>query len=97
MSVTMITVANFAEAGTEALHRYVEGTLPLLAQAGARVQRYGGVEALVDKTPFDLVAIMEFPSDAAMRQFLVSDAYRALDVYRNQAFSFIKTFACQAL
>lgn len=28
MSVTMITVANFAETGTKALHRYVEGTLP---------------------------------------------------------------------
>lgn len=97
MSVTMITVANFAETGTEALHRYVEGTLPLLAQAGAMVQRYGGVEALVDQTPFDLVAIMEFPSDAAMRQFLASDAYRAMEVYRDQAFTCIKAFACQTL
>lgn len=37
MSTTMITVANFAEDGADALQRYVEGVLPLLEQAGAKV------------------------------------------------------------
>jgi uncharacterized protein (DUF1330 family) len=97
MSITMITVANFAEDGAGALQRYVEGTLPLLEKADARVLRYGGVEALVGEELFDLVAVMEFPSDAAMRQFLDSDAYAAMELYRNKAFKFIRTFACNTL
>ncbi len=97
MTVTMITVANFAKDETEALQRYVEGTLPLLEQAGAKVLRYGGVEALVGDEPLDLVAVMEFPSDVAMRRFLGSDAYAAMEPYRDRAFQFIKTFACQTL
>jgi uncharacterized protein (DUF1330 family) len=97
MTVTMITVGNFATGETEALQRYVAGTLPLLAQAGAKVLRYAGVEALVGDKPFDLVAVMEFPTEAAMRQFLGSDAYAEMEPYREQAFQFIKTFACQTL
>lgn len=94
MSTTMITVANFAEDGAEALQRYVEGVLPLLEQAGANVQRYGGVEALVSSDRFDLVAVMEFPSADAMKQFLSSEAYIAMEPYRDHAFKFLTTFSC---
>jgi uncharacterized protein (DUF1330 family) len=97
MTTTMITIANFAEDGTEALQRYVEGVLPLLEQAGAKVQRYGSVETLVGDDRFDLVALMEFPSDAAMKQFLSSDAYAAMEPDREQAFKFLTTFSSNSL
>lgn len=97
MITTMITIANFAEDGTEALQRYVEGVLPLLEQAGAKVQRYGGVETLVGNDRFDLVAVMEFPSAAAMKQFLSSDAYAAMEPYREKAFKFLTTFSSDLL
>ncbi|NJK39296.1 MAG: DUF1330 domain-containing protein [Oscillatoriales cyanobacterium RM2_1_1] len=97
MTATMITIANFAEDGAEALQRYVEGVLPLLEQAGAKVQRYGGVETLVGRDRFDLVAVMEFPNDSAMKQFLSSDAYMAMEPYREKAFQFLTTFASNSL
>lgn len=97
MTVTMITIANFAEDGAEALQRYVEGVLPLLEQAGAKVQRYAGVETLVNTDRFDLVAIMEFPSEDAMKQFLSSQAYMAMEPYRDKAFKFLTTFSSNSL
>jgi uncharacterized protein (DUF1330 family) len=97
MSATMITIANFAEDGTEALQQYVKGVLPLLEQAGAKVQRYGGVETLVGSDRFDLVAVMEFPSEAAMKQFLSSDAYTGMEPYRDKAFKFLTTFTGNVL
>jgi uncharacterized protein (DUF1330 family) len=97
MTTTMITIANFAEGGAEALQTYVEGVLPLLEKAGAKVQRYGSVETLVGSDRFDLVAVMEFPSDAAMQQFLSSDAYTAMEPYREKAFKFLTTFASNVL
>jgi uncharacterized protein (DUF1330 family) len=97
MTITMITIANFTEDGAEALQRYVEGVLPLLEQAGARVQRYGGVEPLVGGDRFDLVAVMEFPSEAVMKQFLSSDAYAAMEPYREKAFKFLTTFSSHSL
>jgi uncharacterized protein (DUF1330 family) len=97
MITTMITIANFAEDGAEALQRYVEGVLPLLEQAGAKVQRYGGVETLVGSDRFDLVAVMEFPSEAAMKQFLASDAYMSMEPNREKAFKFLTTFSSSAL
>lgn len=97
MTVTMITIANFAEDSAEALRHYVEGVLPLLEQAGVKLQRYEGVETLVGSDRFDLVAIMEFPSEVAMKQFLASDAYGAMEPYREKAFKFLTTFSSHAL
>jgi uncharacterized protein (DUF1330 family) len=97
MPVTMITVANVAEDGADALQHYVEGVLPLLEQAGAIVQRYAGVETLVGTERFDLVAIMQFPSEDSMKQFLESDAYAAMESYREKAFRFLTTFSSQSL
>jgi uncharacterized protein (DUF1330 family) len=97
MTMTMITIANFAEDGAEALQAYVKGVLPLLEAAGAKVQRYGGGETLVGSDRFDLVAVMEFPSEAAMKQFLSSDAYTAMEPYREKAFKFLTTFASDVL
>jgi uncharacterized protein (DUF1330 family) len=46
---------------------------------------------------FDLVAVMEFPSEAAMKQFLLSDAYTAMEPYRENAFKFLTTFSSNSL
>jgi uncharacterized protein (DUF1330 family) len=97
MPVTMITVANFAEDGADALQHYVDGVLPLLEQSGAIVQRYGSVETLVGTERFDLVAIMQFPSEDSMKQFLTSDAYEAMEPYREKAFRFLTTFSSKIL
>jgi len=93
----MITVATFAEDGSEALQHYVEGVLPLLEQAGASTRRYQGMKPLVGDDLFDLVAVIEFPSNAAINQFLSSDAYMAMEPHRDNAFKFIRTFACNTL
>jgi uncharacterized protein (DUF1330 family) len=97
MIATMITIANFSEDGAKALQRYVEGVLPLLEQAGAKVQRYGGIETLVGSDRFDLVAVMEFTSEAAMKRFLSSDSYTAMEPYREKAFKFLTTFSSDSL
>jgi uncharacterized protein (DUF1330 family) len=97
MPVTMVTVADFATDGADALDRYVSGTLPLLEQAGAQVERYSGTEAVVGDEPFDLVAVITFPNDAAMQQFLKNDEYLALEPDRDRAFRSIKTFVSQVL
>lgn len=88
MSATMITVANFAEDGTEALQNYVEGVLSLLEQAGAKVLRYGGEEILVGTERFDLIAVMEFPSAETMKQFLISDDYLAMELTETELSNF---------
>jgi uncharacterized protein (DUF1330 family) len=80
-------VANFAENGADALQHHVEGVLLLLEQAGAIVQRYGGVETLVAAERFDLVAIMQFPREESMNQFLESGAYAAMEAYREKRFA----------
>jgi uncharacterized protein (DUF1330 family) len=69
----------------------------LLEKAGAKVQRYGGVETLVGSERFDLVAVMEFPDEAAMNQFLLSDAYSLMEPYREIAFKFLTTFSSKPL
>jgi uncharacterized protein (DUF1330 family) len=84
----MITVANFAEDGTEALQNYVEGVLSLLEQAGAKVLRYGGEEILVGTERFDLIAVMEFPSAETMKQFLISDDYLAMELTETELSNF---------
>jgi uncharacterized protein (DUF1330 family) len=55
------------------------------------------VEALVTTDRFDLVAVMEFPSEEAMKQFLTSEAYLAMEPYRDKAFKFLTTFSCNSL
>ncbi|AFY97036.1 DUF1330 domain-containing protein [Chamaesiphon minutus] len=98
MSTIMITVGNLAENGAESLERYAQGVIPLLEQAGVKILgRYQGIEALVGEHPFDLVAVMEFPSLEAMKQFLASDAYGAMIPDRERAFKYLRTFACNTL
>ncbi len=98
MAAIMITVGMLAEDGDADLQRYAEGVIPLLHQAGVQILgRYQGLETLVGDDRFDLVSVMAFPSIQAMKQFLASDDYSAMIPYRNKAFKFIRTFACNPL
>ena len=98
MSTIMITVGTLAENGAESLDRYAKGVIPLLEQAGVKILgRYQGVEALVGDSPFDLVAVMEFPNEIAMKQFLSCDAYAAMIPHRYKAFKYLTTFSCNVL
>lgn len=98
MSAIMITVGILAEDGAESLERYAQGVILLLKQADVKILgRYQGKEVLVGEDLFDLVAVMEFPDDDAMKQFLNSDAYAVMIPHRNKAFKFMRTFACNLL
>ncbi|SRR5579883_71461 len=98
MSAIMVTVGKLHPDGAEALELYAAGVIPLLKQAGVKILgRYQGVETLVGDDMFDLVAVMEFPNFEAMRQFLTSEDYVAMIPYRNRAFKYIRTFACNTL
>lgn len=98
MTAIMITVGKLTENGAESLEHYAQGVIPLLEAAGVRILgRYQGLEPLVGEDLFDLVSVMEFPDERAMSTFLSSAAYQAMVPHRNQAFEFIRTFACQVL
>ena len=98
MPTIMVTIGSFAPDGAKHFESYVAGVLPLLEKAGAKVrERLRGLEALVGLDFPDLVAVLEFPSDAAMHSFLNSEEYRALIHHREKAFKYIRTFSCEAM
>lgn len=98
MPATMVTLGTLAPGGAAHYADYAAGVLPLLRQAGATIrERLQGRAALVGATFPELVAVIEFPDDAAMHAFLASAAYRALIPHREKAFTSLSTFACEAL
>jgi uncharacterized protein (DUF1330 family) len=91
----MVTIGRFRPGGEAAYERYAAGVLPILERIGAKPrERLRGVEALAGDAAPDLVAVLEFPGEAAIRSFLSSPEYGALLVHRNDAFTNIQSFLC---
>lgn len=98
MTATMITIGTLNPQGDVHLQRYAEMVIPLLESAGVTIRgRFKGIESLVGEVHPDLVAVMEFPDVAAMKQFLSSSSYQKALPHRNNAFKTIHTFACESL
>lgn len=98
MPAIMITIASFAPDGAEHYARYAAGVLPLLEKAQVKLrERLRGREALVGDDFPELVAVMEFPDEVAMKSFLSSTEYQALIPHRELAFKMIHTFSCDEL
>lgn len=98
MPAIMVTIGSFAHDGAEHYARYAAGVLPLLEKARVRLrERLKGRAALVGDEFPDLVAVLEFPDEMAMRSFLSSMEYQALIPHRERAFKMIRTFTCDVL
>jgi len=98
MPAIMVTIASFAHDGAEHYARYAAGVLPLLEKAQVKLrERLGGREALVGEDFPELVAVLEFPNEVAMKSFLSSQEYRALIPHREKAFKTLRTFSCEVL
>lgn len=97
MTATMVTIGRFRPGGEAAYARYAAGVLPILERIGARArERLKGIETVVGAGGPDLVAVLEFPDEGAMRDFLASDEYRALLIHREGAFAEITSTFCQS-
>jgi len=71
--------------GREAYARYAEGVRACLAAIGGRVRFGGAVTGLLIgevEEPWDMVAIAEYPSRAAMLAMVQSAEYRAIMKHR---------------
>lgn len=98
MSAIMVTIGSFAPDGAEHYARYAAGVLPLLEKAQVKLrERLRGREALVGEDFPELVAVLEFPDEVAMKLFLSSREYQALIHHREKAFKSIRTFSCDVL
>ena len=94
----MVTIGSLAVDGAPHYDADARGVMPLFSQLGVKLrERLCGREALVGADYPDLIAVMEFPSEAAIKSFLASDAYRALIPNREKAFREPRTFICETL
>lgn len=98
MTATLITIGTLKPNAETHLEQYAQAVIPLLKAAGVKIRgRYKGVETLVGERRPDLVAVMDFPSVDAIKQFFSSDAYQVALVHRHQAFHTLQTFIAEAL
>ena len=98
MPAIMVTIGSFALEGAEHYARYAAGALPLLEKAQVKLrERLRGHEALVGEDFPDLVAVLEFPDEVAMKSSFSSREYLALIPHRERAFKMIRTFSCDVL
>jgi len=72
--------------GRDAYHRYGAAFAPMLRAAGGRIVYAGDVTFLMlgrVETPWDEVALAEYPSRAAFLAVMSSPAYREIAVHRS--------------
>lgn len=71
--------------GTQAYALYADGVSKIVASLGGEMKFFGQVERLMlgeVEDLWDQIAIVTYPSRAAMFEMIVSDAYRAIEVHR---------------
>lgn len=88
MPVTVLALTTLRPGGEAALQAYLDTVGPLMQAAGARlVSRHAVGRLLSGDSPARFVSIMEYPSDAEVRQVFESSAYLALAQIKAAAFS----------
>ena len=88
MSVTVLALTTLRPGGEAALQTYLDMVAPLMEAAGARlVSRNVVSRVLSGDSPAQFVSLMDYPSEAAVRQVFDSPAYLGLTLIKAAAFS----------
>ncbi len=88
MTLTVLALTALRPGGEAALQSYLAVVGPLMQAAGARlVSRHVTTRALSGEIPAQFVSLVDYPSEAALRQVFESPAYLALDGIKAEAFS----------
>ena len=87
MSVIVLALVTINEAEPYALSKYLDATLPLLDEVGAKiVQRFDVNEVVVGRRPAQSVIMVEYPSREAVDKVFSSATYRGVLHCRDRAF-----------
>ena len=83
--IVMVNLLRFkGEAGRASFEKYIELTRPLSEKVGIQVRYVGaGLMSVIGPEHWDLVALAEYPSRAALLSFVRHPEYQALAHYRN--------------
>lgn len=77
----------------EAFAFYSENSAPLFKKAGGTpVGKFKITQNLVGNTNLQILVIMEFPSDQAIKNVFASEEYKKLLPYRDKAFSELEVY-----
>ncbi len=88
MSLSVLAMTTLRPGGETALQTYLDVVGPLMQAAGAKlVSRHAVSRVLAGDSPAQFVSLVDYPSDAALRQVFESPSYLALDRIKDQAFS----------
>jgi uncharacterized protein (DUF1330 family) len=88
MPLTVLALTTLRPGGEAALQTYLDVVGPLMQAAGARlVSRHAVSRALAGNKPAEILSLVEYPSEAAIRQVFENPAYLALDRVKAEAFS----------
>lgn len=86
--VKVVALLEIRKGELDALAAYLEGSLPILESAGAKiVQRFELTEPILGKSTSRAIVIVEYPNREAIDEVFASKAYRALIPIRDRAFS----------
>lgn len=95
MRSVLVTIGRLSPDGGEWLTRYAQGVIPLIAEYGGTIlTRALPREPIVgdaDRMP-DLVAVMRFPSEERLREFITSARYQAFVPHRERAFEWLRSY-----
>ena len=83
--VLMLNLLKFKpDGGAEEYAKYIEAVGPLLQKIGAKV-RIGGEAAmcLIGNADWDMIALVEYPTPAALYQMVTSNEYQAIHHHRD--------------
>jgi uncharacterized protein (DUF1330 family) len=88
MPITVLALTTLRPGGDVALQDYLDRVAPLMEAAGASlVSRHSVTRVLAGEGRPGLVSVMDYPSDAAVRQVFESPAYLALEQIKAEAFN----------
>ena len=87
MSVLVLALVTINEAEPYALAKYLDATIPLLDEVGAKIiQRFDVNEVVVGRRPAHSVMIVEYPDREAVDKVFTSATYKSIVPYRDKAF-----------
>lgn len=85
---TLVVTARPNPDAMDSVKEYLGGVQPLLMKAGGQVvKRLQVQDVLSGDAGYRMVLVMDFPDEGALREMLISDAYRALVPHRDRGFS----------
>lgn len=98
MRSTLVTVGRLKPDGGQWLAKYAEGVIALIPRyQGSIITRVLPKEPVVGDAEHmpDLIAIMQFPSEATIREFLGSPEYQQFVPHRERAFAWLRSYVAE--